>query len=119
MTPEVSKLQQLAIPEHGVRNLQRLKVTRLPELASLELEAEAVENGEQLEVISGPSWSLRRRLQVAGECDAGRVELRARSLAGGEQWGWVRQVIRRERVADDGDAGREVLRARGGVGAGP
>ena len=85
MTPEVSKLQQLAIPEHGVRNLQRLKVTRLPELASLELQAEAIENGEQLEVTSGIFSPLRRRLQVAGERDAGRVEFRARSLACGEQ----------------------------------
>ena len=115
----MSKLQQLAFPEHGVRNLQRLKVTRLPALTSLELEAEAIANGEQLEVTSGFFSPLRRRLQVAGERDAGHVELRARSLAGGEQWAWLRSVTRRERVADDGDAGREVLRARGGVGAGP
>lgn len=85
MTAEVSKLQKLAFPEHGVRNLQRLKVTRLPELASLELEAEAIENGEQLEVTSRFFSPLRSRLQVAGERDAGRVKLRARSLAGGEQ----------------------------------
>lgn len=63
----------------------RLKVTRLPELASLELEAEAIENGEQLEVTSRLFSPLRSRLQVAGERDAGRVKLRARSLAGGEQ----------------------------------
>lgn len=53
VTPEVSKLPQLVFPEHGVRNLQRLKLTRLSELASLELQAEAIENGEQLEVTSG------------------------------------------------------------------
>lgn len=85
MTPEVSKLQKLVFPEHGVRNLQRLKVTRLPELASLELEAEAIENGEQLEVTSRFFSPLISRLQVAGERDTGRIKLRARSLAGGEQ----------------------------------
>ena len=42
-------------------------------------------NGEQLEVTSRLFSPLRSRLQVAGERDAGRVKLRARSLAGGEQ----------------------------------
>ena len=43
---EITGLSELVFPEHGCRNLERLKVNRLSSLKSLVIEDEAFEGGE-------------------------------------------------------------------------
>ena len=49
---EITGLSELVFPEHGCRNLERLKVNRLSSLKSLVIEDEAFEGREVLEVSS-------------------------------------------------------------------
>lgn len=49
---EINGLKKLAFPAHGCRNLEGLKISRIPDLVKVMFEEEAMEGGEILEISS-------------------------------------------------------------------